>query len=100
SSRKRVLSELSLPHVVYLKDVGDPTVDQILKRAAVRLTRHLKPELPAAGIEKVTVERNGAGGPTVHVLGIPESAPEHATALARARELWHEPGQSLTHIRM
>jgi hypothetical protein len=100
SSRKRVLSELSLPHVVYLKDVSDATVDQILKRAGVRLTRDLKAELPAAGIEKVTVERNGAEGPTLKVLGIPESAPEHAAVLARARELWDEPGQSLTHLRM
>ncbi len=100
SSRKRVLSELSLPHVVMLKDIQEGTVDQILKRASVRLTRDLKAELPAAGIEKVTLVRNGAEGPTLEVLGIPETAPEHAAVLARARELWDEPGQSLTHIQM
>ncbi len=100
STRKRVLGELSLPHVVMLKDMSEGTVDQILKRASVRLTRDLKAELPQAGIEKVTVERNGAEGPTVRVLGVPETAPEHAEVLARAKALWDEPGQSLTAIRM
>jgi flavin-dependent dehydrogenase len=100
STRQRVLSELSLPHVVMLKDLNDGTVDQILKRASVRLTRDLKGEFPDAGIEKVTFEKNGGQGPSVRVLGVPESAPHHAQVLARAKELWDEPGQSLTAIRM
>ena len=100
STRKRVLSELSLPHVVMLKDLDETTVDQILKRASVRLTRDLKAEHPSAGIEKVTLRRNGAEGPSLEVLGVPESAPDHGAVLARARELWDEPGQSLTQIRM
>jgi len=100
STRKRVLSEMSLPHVVMLKDMSEGTVDQILKRASVRLTRDLKAEMPGVGIEKVTVERNGAEGPTVRVLGVPETAPEHDGVLARAKALWDEPGQSLTTLRM
>ena len=100
STRKRVLSELSLPHVVMLKDVSDATVDQILKRASVRLTRDLKSEHPNTPLEKVTIERNGAEGPKVMLTGVPETAPEHAALLARANELWNEPGQSLTDIRM
>lgn len=100
STRQRVLSELALPHVVMLKDLNEGTVEQILKRASVRLTRDLKAEHPAAGIEKVTLERNGAEGPTLRVLGIPESSPEHAVVLARAKELWDEPGQPLTQIQM
>jgi flavin-dependent dehydrogenase len=100
STRQRVLSELSLPHVVMLKDMNEGTVEQILKRASVRLTRDLKAELPDAGIEKVVLEKNGSEGPSVRVLGIPETAPEHGQALARAREMWDEPGQSLTQVRM
>jgi flavin-dependent dehydrogenase len=100
STRQRVLSELSLPHVVMLKDMNDGTIEQILKRASVRLTRDLKAEMPSLGIERVTLERNGSEGPTLRVLGVPETAPEHAQALARAKELWDEPGQPLTQIRM
>jgi flavin-dependent dehydrogenase len=100
SARKRVLSEMSLPHVVMLKDMGESTVDQILKRAAVRLTRDLKAELPDAGIEKVVLDKGDAAGPSVRVLGVPETAPDHAAILSRAKELWDEPGQPLTQVRM
>jgi len=100
STRQRVLSELSLPHVVMLKDMNEGTVEQILKRASVRLTRDLKAEFPDAGIDKVAFEKNGSEGPNVRVLGIPETSPEHASVLARARELWDEPGEPLTQVRM
>ncbi len=100
STRKRVLSELSLPHVVMLKDVNDATLDQILKRSSVRLTRDLKADFPGAGIEKVTLERNGSETPFLRLSGVAEAAPEHETILARAKELWDEPGESLTHVRM
>ncbi len=100
SVRQRVLEEMSLPHVVMLKDMNEGTVEQILKRASVRLTRDLKAELPDAGIERVVVERNGAEGPHVRVVGVPETAPEHAAVVARAKALWDEPGQPLTQIRM
>lgn len=83
-----------------LKDMNEGTVEQILKRASVRLTRDLKAELPDAGIERVVVERNGAEGPHVRVVGVPETAPEHAAVVARAKALWDEPGQPLTQIRM
>ncbi|MFO0589765.1 MAG: NAD(P)/FAD-dependent oxidoreductase [Polyangiaceae bacterium] len=100
STKKRVLSELSLPHVVMLKDVNEATVDQILKRASVRITRDLKAEMPGLGVEKVTLTRGDGGAPTVGIVGLPETAPEHEAALARATALWNEPGQSLTAIRM
>ena len=58
------------------------------------------PVVPEAGIEKVTLEANGSEGLTIRVQGIAESAPEHAAVLARAKELWDEPGQPLTRIRM
>lgn len=100
STRRRVLSEMSLPHVVMLKDMNEGTVEQILKRASVRLTRDLKAELPDAGVEKVALERDGKGEPQVRVIGVPEASPGHAAVVARARELWDEPGEPLTRIRM
>lgn len=100
SMRRRVLSEMSLPHVVMLKDLKDGAVDQILKRTAVRVARDLKSELPGAGVERVALERSAAGDVTLRVVGPEEGTPEHAAALARARELWDEPGQPLTRISM
>ncbi|MBK8253497.1 MAG: NAD(P)/FAD-dependent oxidoreductase [Polyangiaceae bacterium] len=100
SNRRRVLSELSLPHVVMLKDLKDGTVEQILKRASVRLTRDLKSELPSAGIERVSLEKNNGGDVQIRVTDNHNSLIEEAAVLARAKELWDEPGQPLTQIRM
>ncbi|MEZ4306806.1 MAG: tryptophan 7-halogenase [Polyangiaceae bacterium] len=100
SLRRRVLSELSLPHVVMLKDMKPGTVEQILKRAGVRLTRDLKSEHPSAGIERITLAATGTEPPAPVVHGVPVESPEHAQIIARARELWDEPGEPLTRIRM
>lgn len=100
SARRRVLSEMSLPHVVMLKDMKDTTVEQILKRASVRLTRDLREEHPSAGIERVVLERDAGGAPRVRVVGVPETSPDHAAILARAEALWDEPGEPLTRVQM
>jgi flavin-dependent dehydrogenase len=99
-NRAAVLAELDLPVVLALREADEPALGRLLGRAAGRIERALRAELPEAGIERVVIERRSGGARPVRITGACEGTAAGARALARACELWDAPGESLAYVRL
>lgn len=95
SDRERVISELTLPHVLTFRDITPESLERLARRIGDKITRELREELPDAGIERVQI---GTGGAPLEVIGPAAGSEAHARALARAQALWDAPAGSLTHV--
>jgi flavin-dependent dehydrogenase len=98
--RTAVLNELDLPMVLALRDADEHAFGRLVSRAAGRIERTLRAELPDAGVERVVFERDGGATRPARVVGKCAGSPDEARALARARELWDHETESLTHVRL
>ncbi len=97
-TRAAVLRELDLPVVLALREVDEQALGRLLSRAAGRIERTLRAEMPDAGVERVVFERGSGPARPVRVVGACVGTPVEERVLARARELWDEQGESLTHL--
>ncbi|WP_437980786.1 NAD(P)/FAD-dependent oxidoreductase [Sorangium sp. So ce117] len=94
SDRARLVSELPLPQVLVFRDITPERLARLLQRIGERMTKELREELPAAGIERIEL---GASG-VISVTGPAEGTKAHEDALSRARALWDASAGSLAHI--
>ncbi|WP_441291980.1 NAD(P)/FAD-dependent oxidoreductase [Sorangium sp. KYC3313] len=94
SDRARLVSELTLPQVLVFRDITPERLARLLQRIGERMTKELRDELPAAGIERIEL---GASG-VISVTGPAEGTEAHADALSRAQALWAASAGSLAHI--
>ena len=99
-TRAAVLNELDLPMVLALREADEQALGRLLTRAAARIERTLRAELPGVGIERIVMDRSGGVARPARVVGACAGTPDEAKVLARARSLWDEQGESLTHVRL
>jgi flavin-dependent dehydrogenase len=99
-TRAAVLAELDLPMVLALREADEGALGRLLSRAAGRIERAIRAERPSAGVERIVFERGDGPARPTKVIGACAGTPEEAVVLERARALWDERSQSLTHVRL
>jgi hypothetical protein len=98
AQRASVLGELSLPVTLALKQIDESCLSRLLQRVAARLTRDVRERFPSDGVERVTLEASPPGGAAareVRVDVVGPSGEARERALAHARALWDQRGESL-----
>jgi hypothetical protein len=96
SDRQRVVDELSLPHVVVLREIDETTLDRFLGRVAGSLARDLRKEFPGAGALSVELRAANGAGPVLRVRGA-DGGDAEPEVLARAEALWSVRADSVAH---
>lgn len=96
AARDRVVDALDFPTVCRFDKIDDASVEKLMSRIGLRLTKQIRSELPGASDLSVELGPDG-----VHVRGPTpgETSPDATisdTALVLARRLWDERGRSLT----
>ncbi len=92
--RERVVSELSLPVALALKQVDETCLARLLQRVAGRLTREVRERFPGDGVEQVTLDAPPLGGGVAREVRLDVVGPAEAKRgeiLAYARALWDAP---------
>jgi hypothetical protein len=88
--RERVLAELNVQTVTLFKEINDETVKSLLGRVGAKITRDLRAEWPAAGIERVVL---GKGEPQIE--GPCVATADFPAIATRAKAMWDAEGDTL-----